>query len=78
MNLPCMPWMDQMLLQTQRYHHLVWFLYGCIEREHVLNRNACLNWWGGTFTPAAALTVDQGPTARQQKGGGRGYRHLGR
>jgi len=60
MNLPCMPWMDLMLLQTQRCHHLVWFLYGCVEREHILSLNACLRWWGGTFTPAAALTVEQG------------------
>jgi hypothetical protein len=56
MNLPGMPWFDLTLLQTQRCHHLAWFLYGCAAREHVLNLDACLTWWVRAFTPAAART----------------------
>jgi hypothetical protein len=45
MNLPGMLWLDLTLLQTQRCHHLAWFLYGCAAREHLLNLDACLTWW---------------------------------
>ncbi|MBE0548602.1 MAG: hypothetical protein IH627_13340 [Rubrivivax sp.] len=53
MNMTGMPWIGLTALQPQRYHHLAWFLYGWIEREHVLNMNACANWWIQAFVPAA-------------------------
>ena len=54
MTVPGMPWIDLTLQQTQRCHHLAWFLYECVEREHRLNLDACVTWWLQAFTPAAA------------------------
>jgi hypothetical protein len=45
MNTPNSPWIDLTLQQAQRWHHLAWFLYGCLEREHVLNVDAFVAWW---------------------------------
>jgi len=45
MNTPSTPWIDLTLQQAQRWHHLAWFLYGCLEREHVLNVDAFVAWW---------------------------------
>jgi len=59
MNAPGMPWIDLTLRQTQRCHHVAWFLYGCVEREHLLNVDACMTWWIRAFTPAAALPADR-------------------
>ncbi len=38
----------------QRCWQLAWFLYGCIEREHMLNLQACMDWWLRAGAPAAA------------------------
>jgi len=40
MNMPITAWIDLTLHQAQRCHHFAWFLYGCFEREHVLNVDA--------------------------------------
>lgn len=45
MNTPFTPWIDLTLMQAQQCHRLAWFLYGCLEREHVLNQKACAAWW---------------------------------
>jgi len=45
MNTPITPWIDLMLHQAQRCHHLAWFLYGCLEREQVLNVDSFVAWW---------------------------------
>ncbi|RZT95190.1 hypothetical protein [Rivibacter subsaxonicus] len=42
---PITPWINLTLHQAQRCHHLTWFLYGCLEREHVLNVDAFVAWW---------------------------------
>ena len=39
------PIIDLAPLTTQRCYHFAWFMYGWIEREHVLNLNACAAWW---------------------------------
>lgn len=45
MNTPITPWINLTLHQAQRCHHLAWFLYGCLEREHRLNVHAFVAWW---------------------------------
>jgi len=45
MNTPITPWIKLTLQQTQRCHHLAWFVYGCLEREHLLNMHALVAWW---------------------------------
>jgi hypothetical protein len=45
MNAPFTSWVDLTLYQAQRCHHLAWFLYGWLEREHVLNVNAAIAGW---------------------------------
>jgi len=55
MNAPGIPWIDLMFRQTQRCQHLAWFLYGCVEREHRLNLDACVTRWVQALTPAATL-----------------------
>lgn len=58
MNTPITPWIDLMLHQAQRCHHLAWFLLGCLEREHVLNVDAFVAWWArGTASPASRLPL---------------------
>lgn len=52
MNTLITPWTNLMLHQTQRCHHLAWFLYGCLEREQVLNLDACVAWWAPGRWPA--------------------------
>lgn len=54
MKTPIMPFVDLSLQQAQRWNHLAWFLYGCIEREHVINMNAFVAWWvqGSRTSPA--------------------------
>lgn len=42
MELPRTALMD---LQPQRSYQIAWFVYGCIEREYVLNVSACADWW---------------------------------
>lgn len=49
MNAPAIPWVQLMLQQTRRCHHLAWFLYGCVEREHRLNVDAYVIWWARAF-----------------------------
>jgi hypothetical protein len=44
MNTPIAPWINVTLHQTQRFHHLAWFLYGWIEREQLLNLEALVAW----------------------------------
>ena len=45
MNTPVKPWIDLTLRQSQRCHHLAWFLYGWLEREQMLNVQAFVAWW---------------------------------
>lgn len=45
MNLMRIPWTTLMDMQPQRSHQIAWFVYGWIEREHVLNVTACAAWW---------------------------------
>jgi hypothetical protein len=52
MNMMGMPWIDPAALQPLRWHQLAWFVYGCIEREHVLNMKACADGWMQAFVPA--------------------------
>ena len=51
-SLPVIPWCTLMLDQTQKCHNLAWFLYGCAQREHVLNMDAWVTWWARAFTVA--------------------------
>lgn len=54
MNTPIMPitpLIDLTLHQAQRCHHLAWFVYGCLEREHVLNLEALVAWWARGLAP---------------------------
>ena len=60
MKPPTMPWIDLALLELQRCQQLAWFVYGCIEREHRLNLDACVAWWLQAFTPAAAQPGSSG------------------
>jgi len=45
MNPLGFPWMPLMDMQPQRSVRVAWFVYGWIEREHVLNVIACADWW---------------------------------
>lgn len=45
MSLMRTPWAALMDMQLQRSHQIAWFVYGWIEREHVLNMTACADWW---------------------------------
>ena len=45
MNRMGIPWTALMDMQPQRSYHIAWFVYGCIEREHVLNVSAYAEWW---------------------------------
>jgi hypothetical protein len=38
-------WAGLMGMQPQRIHQTAWFVYGWVEREHVLNLTACTDWW---------------------------------
>ncbi len=40
MMMPITAWIQLTLHQAQRCHHLAWFLYGCLERAHLLNMDA--------------------------------------
>lgn len=61
-----MQWIDLTGVQTQRCHHLAWFLYGWIEREHVLNLNACAAWWIEAFVPPAGQLWSPASASRTQ------------
>jgi hypothetical protein len=74
MNHPALVWIDVMLRETQRCHHLSRFLYGCIEREHVLNMDACITWWVLAFTPAAGRPAARQRLARRRPTGALGHR----
>ena len=45
MSLMPMPWTALLDMQPQRSHQIAWFVYGWVEREHVLNVTACADWW---------------------------------
>jgi hypothetical protein len=44
MNTPTTVWINLVIHQAQRCHHLAWFLYGWFEREQVLNLDALVAW----------------------------------
>lgn len=46
MSISGIPWIGLAALQPQQCHQLAWFLYGWVEREHVLNMNAFLQTGG--------------------------------
>jgi hypothetical protein len=52
-SLPRVPWLDPTLQHAEQVQQVAWFLYGCMEREHLLNVDACVTWWVRTFAPAA-------------------------
>lgn len=64
MNLMALSWAALMDMQPQRSHQIAWFVYGWIEREHVLNVTACADWW----TRAVGLSAAQLRAARQAVG----------
>ncbi len=64
MNLMALSWAALMHMQPQRSHQIAWFVYGWIEREHVLNVTACADWW----MRAVGLSVAQIKAARQAVG----------
>jgi len=64
MNLMALPWTALMDMQPQRSHQIAWFVYGWIEREHVLNVTACADWW----TRALGLSAAQLKVPSQIKG----------
>lgn len=68
MNMTGVPWIGLTALEPQRCHQLAWFIYGWIEREHVLNMNACADWWIQAFMPAASdgLGTRQSTRARSR------------
>lgn len=45
MNLMRTPWAALMDMQPQRCQQIACFIYGWVEREHVLNMAACAVWW---------------------------------
>jgi hypothetical protein len=45
MNLMGISWTTVMDMQPLRSHQIAWFVYGWVEREHILNVTACANWW---------------------------------
>lgn len=54
MNLIGFPWTVLTAMQPQRSCQIAWFVYGWIEREHVLNATACADWWMRATGLAAA------------------------
>lgn len=64
MNLMQMPWAALMDMQPQRSHRIAWFLYGWIEREHVLNVTACAHWWMRAVGLSAAQPKTHPQSAR--------------
>ena len=54
MNLMALSWAALMHMQPQRSHQIAWFVYGWIEREHVLNVTACADWWTRALGLSAA------------------------
>lgn len=54
MSLNGFPWAAMMAMQLQRSSQIAWFVYGWIEREHVLNATACADWWMRATGSAAA------------------------
>lgn len=54
MNLIVFPWSAPMAMQPLRSSQIAWFVYGWIEREHVLNATACADWWMRATGLAAA------------------------
>ena len=71
MNTPLTPWINLTHHQSQRCHHLAWFLYGWLEREQVLNQEAFVAWW----VPGAASAAT-GPRPRGERDQGQNQPHL--
>ena len=57
MSLPFFPWIGLHALQPQRCHQAAWFLYGCVERELVIQLRANTNWWMQAFVSAPGEAV---------------------
>jgi hypothetical protein len=55
MSSPFFPWVGLHALQPQRCHHAAWFLYGCVERELVIQMRANTNWWMQAFVGASTV-----------------------
>jgi len=67
------PWTALLDRQPQRSHQIAWFVYGWVEREHVLNVTACAEWWMQALGLSAAQakapaqgTGNTGPQAELQ------------
>lgn len=54
-----MPWVALAPMEPHRCYQLAWFIYGWIEREHLLNVNSCTNWWMQAIGSSAS---QRGPT----------------
>ena len=69
MNLIGIAWTALMDMQPQRSHRIAWFVYGWVEREHILNVTACADWWmraiGLSATPTKAPRQGIGKTVPQ-------------
>lgn len=69
MNLMRTPWAALMDMQPQRSHQIAWFVYGWIEREHILNMTAFVDWWmraaGLSAAQLKALQKDIGNSVPQ-------------
>lgn len=63
MSLMPMPWTALLDMQPQRIHQIAWFVYGWVEREHLLNVTACAQWWIRALglSAAQAKAPPQGP-----------------
>lgn len=54
MNLIVFPWAALMAMKPLRSSQVALFVYGWIEREHVLNASAYADWWMRAIGLAAA------------------------
>jgi hypothetical protein len=64
MSLMQMLWTALLDMQPQRSHQIAWFVYGWVEREHVLNVTACAEWW----MRALGLSAAQAKAPREGTG----------
>lgn len=64
-------WATLASLQPHRCHRVAWFLYGWIEREHVLNVNSCANWWMRAMGSSASRLGAPSDGSRTQSPAGR-------
>ncbi len=64
MNMLGMPWIPLASVEPHRCLQVAWFLYGWIEREHVLNATACADWWLRAIVPSVDQFKSRAATSR--------------